>query len=141
MTALLLVAQLVSATPCVTADPGAGFVCHAGQWLPPSHPLLPPPFVASADTCTPLPNPYEDGAKAAACAVWKREQHDRPVFPAYEVGVTYVQPYLSQRMVVLCIGSSLEGIPVVTGQHIAGADVGQVFAFRVDQGRPWSRVP
>lgn len=104
-------------------------------------PVLSGAFVPSAATCDPRPNPYAESAKAAACSAWDLEQRPRPALPAYEVGATYLHPYQAIRMAVLGIGSSLEGVPVVTAQFTGGTDlVGTVFAFKVNEGQPWTRV-
>jgi hypothetical protein len=42
----LAAAAITAVLTCPTPNPGAGFVCQNGQWLPPNHPLVtsaPPP--------------------------------------------------------------------------------------------------
>lgn len=70
LTALILAAQVVS-VPCMTQDPGAGFVCVSGGWLPPGHPSI----VAAPAPLPPAPVPPQ-GAQA-------------PLVPGFQVGHTY----------------------------------------------------
>lgn len=139
MVALFLAAALSSQSPCLSTQPGPEWVCVNGGWLPPSHPnrpVSPPPLPVE---CDPVPNAYLDPDRASACAAATL----KPVpatLPRFEVGRTYQHAYPDARMVVLSIARSLEGVPVITAQYIAHsnpAEVGQVFAFRVDRAQPW----
>jgi hypothetical protein len=148
MRALLiaLTAVVVSASPafaqgsaCTTPDPGAGFVCHGGQWLPPGHPLI--PVTTTAPNCDPLPNPYTEPDRAAACSAWDAEHRPKPVLPTFETGAVYADAYAQTRISVLGVSLSLEGVPVVTGQRVAPAD-GAVITFRTTDiiAQQWRRV-
>lgn len=141
LTAILIAA----AVTCSSPQPGANWVCVNGGWLPPGHPEIPAnttpqPGPAPSPTlppvCDPRPNPYAEQERAAACAAWERQHLPQPPMPTYEVGRVYTDPYQYNRMAVITVGLSLEGVPVVTGQHLSGpaAEVGTVFAFRVLRG-------
>lgn len=153
---LPIVAEAQTARPGVDCSlltaQQAGWDMAAGRPGPHGLPCVAPPkgdppatpsaggFVPSAETCNPRPNPYTDQDKAAACAIWDQQQRPTPALPVYEVGASYLHPYSGIKMIVLAIGSSLEGVPVVTAQYTAGDDlVGQVFAFKVTQGVPWTK--
>lgn len=139
MIALLLAAQLATATPGVdcsllTSTQAKGLVCAA-----------PPKPLARNDaepSCDPKPNPYEQPALAASCAAWAREHETKPPLPVFAVGATYADPYGSLRMTVLSVSVSVAGVPVVTAEYTRGAGaVGKVFAFRADEARAWELVP
>lgn len=98
-------------------------------------------LVPAAWDCTPKPNPYVEVARAVRCAAWQRSQMAAPPLPTFTVGGSYVHPYPHIRMVVLAVSLSLDGVPVVTAQFTGGEMTGQVFAFRADQGTPWTLLP
>jgi hypothetical protein len=150
--ALALAASVAEAQTCTAPNPGAGFVCvnlGAGpQWLPPGHPSIPqtsaptPPPPAGAPDCDPRPNPYTEPDRAAACSAWDAEHQPKPILPTFVVGGVYVDQYNMDRMSVLAVSLSLEGVPVVTAQRIVPAD-GYVFSFRTNTppAQQWTRVP
>jgi hypothetical protein len=137
----------------VPGQPGRIF-WHNGQgWTVASvtpTPVPPPPpapnqtgFVPSEESCRDL-SPYADGdaAKVLACLAWDLARRPRPPLPVFDVGAVYVHPYGSIRMIVLAVSLGLDGIPVVTAQFTAGGDfVGNVFAFKVNEGQPWTKQP
>lgn len=125
----------------LTPTQAQGLVCAT-----PPRPEIAPPLVvildgASAADCEPYPSPYAEPDRAARCAAWQRSQTTAPALPTFTTGATYVYPYPEIRMVVLSVTLSSAGVAVVTGEYISGAQAGQVFAFRVDQPQPWTRVP
>jgi hypothetical protein len=142
--ALLASAGSAAAQPagCTTPNPGAGFVCYGGQWLPPNHPLVPAAPPQEAPVCDPRPNPYTEPEQAAACSAWDAEHNPPPPMPTFEVGRAYKDAYDTSRMVVLAVGRSLEGIPVVTAQRTAPV-AGDVFSFRTSaaEAQRWERLP
>ncbi len=145
MTALLLVAQLATATTCTTVQPSPAFVCVNGGWLPPGHPDIPlaeaplPAHEPGEETCRGV-NPYTDPEWAAICAAWSQDRAPRPHGPTFQVGVSYRNPY-GFTMVVLSLATSLERVPVVTAQYTSHHLIGRIFAFRIDQPTsPWQEV-
>lgn len=134
----------------LTVTQARGLTCHPDYppigATPAAKPVLGTPLLdgtidPSPADCDPRPNPYEDAARAARCILWERAQKPRPPLPVFEIGAVYAHPYQAVRMTVLSIGQSVEGVPVVTAQYISGAFLeGIVFAFRVDQGVPWTKV-
>jgi hypothetical protein len=142
---------LAPGTP-VAGRPGLVWM-HDGQgWIQvaatPAPVPVPPPaqpasgFVPSEEMCKDL-SPYADGdpAKVLACLAWDRARRPRPPLPVFDVGAVYVHPYGSIRMIVLAVSLGLDGIPVVTAQFTSGGDfVGNVFAFKVNEGQPWTRL-
>jgi hypothetical protein len=144
--ALLLTATSTAAQSqtCTTVQPSPAFVCVNGGWLPPGHPGIPqtaPPPVVGPN-CDPRPNPYTEPERAAACSAWDAEHQPKPALPTFVVGGVYTDQYNMDRMVVLAVSLSLEGVPVVTGQRIVPAD-GFVFSFRTNTptAQQWTRVP
>jgi hypothetical protein len=152
MFALVLAAALQSAAPF----PGA--VNIDGGWVPCSHPIavsrglgcssspapvpVPAPVptpAAGAPDCDPRPNPYLEPERAAACSAWDAEHQPAPPVPTYVVGAVYRDAYDVTRIRVLSVTTSLEGVPVVTGEVVKGA-VGAVLAFRADAPAFWQQV-
>lgn len=124
----------------LTPTQAQGLVCATAPRAVTGPPLLATAFEPSEDACRGI-SPYTDTAKAVACAAWQRSLIAAPPLPTFTVGTTYVHPYPQIHMVVLAVSLSLDGIPVVTAQFSAGPDTGNVFAFRVDQGAPWTPLP
>jgi len=130
---------------CTTIKPGANWICVEGGWRPANQVQAPVSQVlqTAPDSCTNL-NPYLEPDRALACVLAELASRPTPPLPVFEVGKRYRHAYPGRRMVVLSTGSSLEGVPIVTAQYIASdnpADVGQVFAFKVLEGGPWTVLP
>lgn len=110
MIALLLVAQLTTATPGVdcsllTPQQAQGLPCAVAA--PP--PAQSAPTQLDAD-CQDL-NPYLDGEKAAECA---RRPLPGASTPVFLVGHVYAYGYLTQKARVLGISQDSQGMQVVT---------------------------
>jgi hypothetical protein len=122
----------------VPGQPDAVFI-HTGQgWAIASR--TPAPLPPTVDPCNPRPDPYTEPERAVRCAIQTRlAAPPPPALTEYMVGATYRHPYPSIRMLVLSVSTSLEGVPVVTGQFIGGPHLGEVFAFRANVAQPWFR--
>jgi len=138
---ILLAAALTVApgVTCTTVQPGPTWVCVNGGWLPPGHPGI--PVAPQPPVCVPVPNPYTEPERAAACTAWEAEHRPKPPLPTFVVGGIYTEPYSQTRISVLAVSLSLEGVPVVTAQQIVPAS-GYVFSFRTDapQAQQWTRI-
>jgi hypothetical protein len=118
----------------LTRQQAAGLVCATPPRDEPTTDTDTPP------TCDPRPNPYLEPDRAAACTAWEATHRPKPVLPTYEVDAVYKDAYDDMRIYVLAVSRSLEGVPVVTAQRVKPAD-GYVLSFRVDQGKPWEKLP
>jgi hypothetical protein len=123
MIAFLLAAAVSASTPCTTVQPSPAFVCHGGQWLPPGHPLIPPPVA------TPPPAPVPPPSTST---------------PVFRVGRRYVRS--STDLFIAGTGQLPDGTPVLFATCLAVGDncfsVGYVrmlpaYANAVD----WTEVP
>lgn len=121
----------------VAGQPGAvwGWAAERGGWyvVPPASQVL--TSEPDAD-CGRTVNPYTEPARALACVLASLEP--APELPAFAVRQRYAKPRTypeiePDEMLVLGIGTSLEGRTVVTAQYTAGPFVGDVFAFVVSQ--------
>jgi hypothetical protein len=121
----------------VSDRPGWTWAHDGYGWLQ----LPPATFVPSLAACTAL-NPYAYPAEANACATWRRATYG-PAHPyTYQIAATYSDPYNRERMIVLALGTSVEGVPVVLAQYLSGGRYapGAMWAFLVTEGVPWRPI-
>jgi hypothetical protein len=144
--AALLALYALPAAAQATARPGVDCSLLTPQQaagLPCSTPPKPSPTEPD-DTrpafCDPRPNPYARPDLAAICYAWDVTHQPKPPLPTYVVDAVYTDAYHSEQIYILAVSRSLEGVPVVTAQRVQPAD-GFVFSFRVDQGKPWEKLP
>lgn len=103
MTISLVAAALSATLTCTTPDPGAGFVCHQGQWLPPNHPSLPKPQAPAPAPAPEPPLPCGGGG----CPI---------VFNGFQVGHTYRRDATGAELYMVALGTIKGGLAVLAAQ-------------------------
>lgn len=140
MTALLLVAQLVTARPGVdcsllTAQQAQGLPCANA---PKAEPTQLDPDCAGGF------NPYEDPERAMRCA---RRPLPGDETPRFEVGSVYFYGYREVEAIILGVTTDTDGVQVITYRWLPrsgaspGQDVGAMRTPPAPGGRsPWTKV-